>query len=497
MGSAASTAVTPPPATSPTTATQSSNAVVALAVPVDGSIPAPAHNGLSDIVAPRRLFKKKTKKDDGVVLLPKAYIKDAEVSKSIDLSQPMLAGEGSHVAPVAPLMPRLLMLRMQEATKAIGGGSDGNGRIAEIEGGAVAMEHLKPHMLPLMTSVPLEVYLLNGLQALYLRRNLIATIPEDFTCLKHLRILDLGENRLTEFPVPVTKCIRITDLDLSGNAIPSIPDNIASLVLLSRFQFYGNQIFQLSDALAECKQLTELNVFNNKLVRISPELRSLRRLQDFNISGNKLKTVPAHAEWPQLRRLTASWNTIVLVPPLDGLSGLIYLQLNDNILTEWPESVTTLNRLELLDCSMNEISVLPPEVGRMAALVSLNVRHNKLRELPDTLGRLRKLSVLNVGENRLSALPPSLGKLTGLSVLMADWNRLEHLAQALTQLVSLENATFMGNTALMDDSNPHWRANLAVMTTMRTLAVDHGGTVVFPSAKVGHSAIEDKIEQNE
>ena len=46
----------------------------------------------------------KKKKDDGVVFVPKAYIKDAEASKTIDLSQPLQHGEERHIVAPTPLV---------------------------------------------------------------------------------------------------------------------------------------------------------------------------------------------------------------------------------------------------------------------------------------------------------------------------------------------------------------------------------------------------------
>lgn len=240
----------------------------------------------------------------------------------------------------------------------------------------------------------------------------------------------------------------------------------------------------MTDALAECKSLTELNVFNNRLIKLPQELRSLVRLQDLNASGNKLKTFPQPGDWTNLRRLAVSWNTIVHVPDLEGLNSLVHLQLNDNILTEWPCSVTTLVQLEMLDCSMNQIEAIPGEIGRLTSLTTLNMRCNKLREIPDTVSRLRRLSILNVGENRLSVLPPSLGRLAELKVLMANDNRLEVLPPTLTTLVMLEHGSFADNPALIDDSNAKYDTNFSVMSTLRVICSDHGGKLQFPKVKI-------------
>ena len=72
-------------------------------------------------------------------------------------------------------------------------------------------------------------------------------------------------------------------------------------------------------------------------------------------------------------------------------------------------------------------------------------------------------------------------------VLIADWNRLERIPVGITSLVLLENASFAGNPGMVDDANPQHRQNRALMTTLNTICVDHGGKVQMPSVEVAAS----------
>ena len=83
---------------------------------------------------------------------------------------------------------------------------------------------LKPHNLPRMTRIPLQVLTMHHLQELRIRRNGITDVPDAFSKLQKLRVLDMGENCLTAFPLSVCRCGMLEDLDLSENTIPSIPE---------------------------------------------------------------------------------------------------------------------------------------------------------------------------------------------------------------------------------------------------------------------------------
>jgi hypothetical protein len=86
------------------------------------------------------------------------------------------------------MMPKLQMLQLQEATKAMTRNSEPPKETAAVM--------LPPHKLPVMTRVPLQVLAMQSLVELHIRRNAIEEFPDAIGKMRQLRLVDAGENAL-------------------------------------------------------------------------------------------------------------------------------------------------------------------------------------------------------------------------------------------------------------------------------------------------------------
>lgn len=118
----------------------------------------------------------------------------------------------------------------------------------------------------------------------------------------------------------------------------------------------------------------------------------------------------------------------------------------DNLqLTEVPESVCYLPKLEWLDLDGNRLTELPESLGNLSKLQVLHLEYNRLTELPESMGSLTELVELNLEYNRLTELPSSLGYLSELVELNLRYNQLTELPESLGGLIQLEDLCLSGN----------------------------------------------------
>ena len=92
-------------------------------------------------------------------------------------------------------------------------------------------------------------------------------------------------------------------------------------------------------------------------------------------------------------------------------------------LTEVPQGLPQLTKLQFLYLHDNQITDLPNSIGLLTDLIWLDLERNQLKVLPSEIGRLTNLHRLNLSFNQLSVLPVEISQLTQLQSLYLDGNR--------------------------------------------------------------------------
>ena len=93
---------------------------------------------------------------------------------------------------------------------------------------------------------------------------------------------------------------------------------------------------------------------------------------------------------------------------LDNLVHLQHLDLSSNMITEVPESFSSLTSLRTLSLSYNKIKTLPMVLGALVHLMSLELRDNQFSEVPPVIYSTairEKLRKLDMRRNLLTSLP--------------------------------------------------------------------------------------------
>ncbi|XP_046688250.1 LOW QUALITY PROTEIN: protein flightless-1-like [Homalodisca vitripennis] len=146
------------------------------------------------------------------------------------------------------------------------------------------------------------------------------------------------------------------------------------------------------------------------------------------------------------------------------MSGVQWLKLDRSNLTQVPEELGNLMKLEHLSLTHNGLEKLFGELTELWSLRTLNIRHNKVRssgipaqlfhledlttldlshnvlkEVPEGMEKARSLLVLNLSHNNITAIPNTLFvNLTDLLFLDLSHNQLETLPPQMRRLANLQ-----------------------------------------------------------
>uniref|UniRef100_A0A8D8S4Y6 Protein flightless-1 n=1 Tax=Cacopsylla melanoneura TaxID=428564 RepID=A0A8D8S4Y6_9HEMI len=132
-----------------------------------------------------------------------------------------------------------------------------------------------------------------------------------------------------------------------------------------------------------------------------------------------------------------------------------------------PVDLFHLEDLTTLDLSHNNIKSIPDALENAKSLLVLNLSHNTINNIPNSLFmNLTDLLFLDLSNNNLEALPPQMRRLTMLQTLVLDNNPLGHFH--LRQLPSLTNLQTlrMRNTQRNLSNMPQSLSNLVLLSEL-------------------------------
>ncbi|MEY4763902.1 MAG: hypothetical protein RI907_575 [Pseudomonadota bacterium] len=156
--------------------------------------------------------------------------------------------------------------------------------------------------------------------------------------------------------------------------------------------------------------------------------------------------MPSHATLDLLRqgrlsgarRLDLACGLTEVPPEVLGLADTLeVLNLTGNALSQLPDWLPQLRRLQVIFCSDNAFTELPAVLGRCEALTMVGFKHNRIAHVP-AQSLPPRLRWLILTDNALTALPDELGSCTALQKLMLAGNRLTQLPDSLRHCEALE-----------------------------------------------------------
>lgn len=152
---------------------------------------------------------------------------------------------------------------------------------------------------------------------------------------------------------------RLRTLDLSGNPLKAVPVEVYQLVNLKSLFLTGCNI-QYVNNLTSLTSLTKLKLDHNDL-EVDKVHEMPISLTTLDLSFNHLSGLPAALNGLlNLIFLNLSHNRIESIYGIDGLPGLNNLVLDDNLLTELPESICVLVKLRKVSLARNRFTKHSP-----------------------------------------------------------------------------------------------------------------------------------------
>lgn len=130
---------------------------------------------------------------------------------------------------------------------------------------------------------------------------------------------------------------------------------------------------------------------------------------------------------------------------LFNLTKLEKLYLHNNYLRKIPKQIQKLSNLEILSLGKNQLTELPKEIGTLANLRELHLSNNRLREIPEEIGNLTKLEVLYISSNYLKTLPVGIQNLSRLELIDLGNNELNTIIPYIGQLKNLNQLYAVDN----------------------------------------------------
>ncbi|MFX0186349.1 MAG: leucine-rich repeat domain-containing protein [Candidatus Hodarchaeota archaeon] len=213
--------------------------------------------------------------------------------------------------------------------------------------------------------------------------------------------------------------------------IEKIVEIINNYVIINYFEELSKEInYQIEKGL-----VTELN-----LSFISKNVFGWKILTNLTIFINIFK---------YLKKLELRDNRIAIFPDsIVNLNSLKYLDLSHNIIDKLPESVSNLKSLEYLNLRYNNLSEIPNSIGSLNLLKTLDLKHNKLTTLPKSISKLKSLEILNLHGNQFNTIPTSLKGLSSLKILKLGLNSLKYIPDWIKNLGFLKKLGLGGNKSL-------------------------------------------------
>lgn len=201
---------------------------------------------------------------------------------------------------------------------------------------------------------------------------------------------------------------------LSSPNLHHFPRSIMALTNLVSLKFHGNNISYLpNNFFSTFKRLKELDMGNNAITILPSGLGGLQ-LTSLNLNNIELKELIP----PDLFQVCKSSFRYQFFPPVICTHHNLLFQLGGSLrqlhaqglrLLKVPTGFSALTALEMLDLSNNDLTTFPESLLQLTNLQHLLLSQNNISALPTGIKHLKNLEKLYLDKNDLHSLIPEIG----------------------------------------------------------------------------------------
>jgi leucine-rich repeat protein SHOC2 len=227
-------------------------------------------------------------------------------------------------------------------------------------------------------------------------------------------------------------------------------------------------------------KLKRLIVRNCQLKSIPYVISQFKNITHLDLQHNLLREFPDNIGYlKQMTELLLNNNEIEIVNHYIGnLRQLAVLDLQHNKITKIPLQVAFLRQLKILHLNNNKLQEhgLPKEIFLPKGLLYLGLHHNQLTGIPKNIGHLIHLRELRINNNNLEKVCEEIGYLKDLLFLDLQQNHLTSLPEDFYFLTKLEEL-YLGNNQLDTLSK-----SVKSLKKLKYLGLQHNHYVLFPES---------------
>ena len=239
---------------------------------------------------------------------------------------------------------------------------------------------------------------------------------------------------------------------MENNLIGEINDSISDLIYLKEMRLSGNNISSLPSSLSRLN-LTLLWVQNNTITDVSLIAWSnFGFLTDLRIFRNPIQSIPNSLFFLPIVRLDLSFTEISSFPnQIYSKSTIKHIVAhNNNLGPSFPQVLCSIEKIEMIDLSYNQILQIEGDIFECGNLKSLFLSNNFIQFLPQFDGG--SLDILDLSFNNISFVVDSL-KNVEISKLIVSDNRIEVITPPKS-ITSLSAQTYLSVTIFSENHQP-------------------------------------------